>query len=134
MGSEGKYLYCVTLHVKAIILLCGKLGLSLFSCPSSDVKIMLIKLYNCLYCDFNTQMIFGFFCIRTNFKPKISLHNHLSRPGIYKHKKYSSNSLYRGSSSMTSKSHVRPRGQTMTEQVKENQMTQSGQSFPLNSN
>jgi hypothetical protein len=46
-------------------------------------------------------------------------------------KKDSSKSLYGGTLSMTSKSHVRPRGQTMTEQVKESQMTLS---FPLNYN
>ncbi len=45
--------------------------------------------------------------------------------------KDSSKSLYGGPLSLTSKSHVRPRGQTMTEQVKESQMTLS---FPLNSN
>jgi hypothetical protein len=55
----------------------------------------------------------------------------LCKPGIHKHKKDSSESLYGGPLSMTSKSHVRPRGQAMTEQVKESQMTQS---FPLNSN
>jgi hypothetical protein len=59
------------------------------------------------------------------------LHNHLCKPGIHKHKKDSSKSLYGGPLSMTSKSHVRPRGQTMTEQVKESQMTLS---FPLYSN
>ncbi len=46
-------------------------------------------------------------------------------------KKDSSKPLYGGPLSMASRSHVRPRGQTMTEQVKESQMTQS---FPLNSN
>ena len=45
-------------------------------------------------------------------------------------KKDSSRSLYGGPLSLTSKSYVRPRGQTMTEQVKESQMTLS---FPLNS-
>ena len=45
--------------------------------------------------------------------------------------KDSSKSLYGGPLSLTSKSHVRPRGQTMTVQVKESQMTLS---FSLNSN
>ncbi len=97
-------------------------------CENNADKTLQLSLLRIQYT--NYFLVF-FFCIRTNFKPKISLHNHLSKPGIYKLKKYSSKSLYRGSSSMTSKSHVRPRGQTTTEQVKENQMTQS---FPLNSN
>jgi hypothetical protein len=46
-------------------------------------------------------------------------------------KKDSSKSLYGGTLSTTSKSHLRPRGRTMIEQVKESQKTQS---FPLNSN
>jgi hypothetical protein len=60
-----------------------------------------------------------------------TLHNHSCKPGINKHKKDSSKSLYGGTLSTTSKSHLRPRGRTMIEQVKESQKTQS---FPLNSN
>ena len=46
-------------------------------------------------------------------------------------KKDSSKSLYGGSLGMTSKIHLRPRGQTISEQVKE---IQKNLSFPLNSN
>ncbi len=60
-----------------------------------------------------------------------TLHNHLCKPSINKHKKDSSKSLYGGTLCTTSKSHLRLRSWTMIEQVKEYQKTQS---FPLNSN
>jgi hypothetical protein len=67
-------------------------------------------------------------CPQTMFK---ILHNHLSKPGINKQKKDSSKSLYGSSLGMTSKIHLRPRGQTISEQLKE---IQKNLSFPLNSN